>query len=145
MRILAIVLLALGVAGCSRQMLATNTWYDSAEIVCQRPHCPHCHGTLGVTCAPCKGSGGLKCTSCKDGTTTCGTCKGDGVKKGEKCKSCEGSGKTKCYTCDGDRIMDCSRCAAKGKVCCLQRITINEPGVQRDDEAWPRGSYEVKK
>ena len=89
--------------------------------------------------------GGVKCTSCKDGTQSCFTCKGDGIKKGKKCESCNGTGRTACSTCGGDKIMDCGNCGAKGKVLCLQQMVIHEPGVQREDEAWPPGTYEVKK
>ena len=144
MRWLALLLLPLA-AACQRQSLASNTWYDSAEIVCQRTQCPSCRGSLACPCHPCRASGGVKCTSCKDGKQKCFTCKGDGVKKGKKCESCDGAGITACGTCGGDMIMECAHCAGKGRIACLQRLKINEPPIAEMNDAWPLGSFEVKK
>ncbi len=145
MRILALALIATAAAGCQREFLATNTWYDTAEIVCQRPNCPDCRGTTGRRCEPCKGTGGVKCDACKDGKQKCGTCKGDGRKDGKTCKTCDGSGRSVCFRCGGDMVMDHDRCSGKGQICCLQRIRINEPGIVNEEDAWPPGSFQGKK
>lgn len=136
-RLAALVALALA-GGCARTHLASNVWYESAEIACLRQNCPRCHGTRGIQCPKCHGTGTIECTSCdKSGQVTCGTCKGDGRKDGKKCKTCDGLGKHACWTCGGDKLKDDDYCAAKGKILCLMSVRVSEPPVTQPGDIWP--------
>lgn len=130
-------------AACSSKRVPEDYWYPEAEILCQSPDCPACHGSRGVTCPTCWGKGEVRCDDCDgSGQRRCSNCGGDGRYKDGECDDCKGRGRRRCSDCGGDGWETCRTCDGKRKIACLRRMPVLDPPARAPEDAWPPGNYQ---